>query len=138
MFSRYAWALDQGDFALLSSCFTEDALADFAPAGIVRGRQAVVAKLKACCCPQPWLQHCGDVLTITVDDAQQTARMLVGRIMPLHAYGPDGLPIYIAHYRMRLRRDGDLLWKFAAIEYWPGWVHALQLEQLCARAGFPA
>ena len=138
VFARYAWALDQGDFALLASCFTEDALADFQPAGVVRGRQAVVTKLTACCCPQPWLQHFGDVLTVVIDEAQQTARMLVGRIIPRHAFGPDSLPIYSAHYRMRLRRDGDLLWKLAGIEYCPGWVHAHQLEQLCERAGFPA
>ena len=138
VFSRYAWALDQGDFALLASCFTEDALADFQPVGQVRGRQAVVSKLKAYCCPQPWLQHFGDVLTVAVDETGLRATMLVGRIVPRHAFGPDGLPIYSAHYRMRLRRDHDLLWKLAVIEYCPGWVHAHQLEQLCARAGMTA
>lgn len=138
VFSRYAWALDQGDAGLLGSCFTEDAVAICAPIGVARGRHAVVAKLQAFALPEAWLQHIGDVLTVAVDDSGLRARMLVGRIAPWQAHGPDGMPIYIAHYRLRLRRDNDRLWKLTFMQYCPGWVHARQLGPLWQQAGFGA
>ena len=41
-YARYAWAIDQGDFGLLSGCYTEDAFGEFPPMGHRDGRHEII------------------------------------------------------------------------------------------------
>ena len=64
LLNRYAWAIDSGDWDLLSRVFTEDAEADFSSVGEyvdadarTAGRDAIVAWLRHALAPFPDVLH---------------------------------------------------------------------------------
>lgn len=119
-YSRYSWALDQADMGLFAGCFTDDAAGDFNPMGIIEGRHSIVSTFKEFRRPWPWMQHFADVLKISVNEAEGTAKMIVGRIVPERSHLDDGSPLYGAHYRMHLRRQREGFWQITWSEYHPG------------------
>jgi hypothetical protein len=120
VYARYAWGLDMADFGLLKSCYADDAAGNFVPIGILEGIRSIVSHLKEFRRPWPWMQHFGVPLRIDVDEANGTATMIVGRVIPQRSEEVDGKPLFGAHYVMRLlRMDGQ--WKLAWSEYNPGW-----------------
>lgn len=80
-YSRYSWAIDQGDITLLHGCFTEDVFGAFPPMGDLQGRHEVIGQMKSFRRLWPWMQHFGRPLQITVDEARNTAHLVVGRII---------------------------------------------------------
>jgi len=124
VYSRYAWALDQADFTLLTTCFTNDAAGDFQPIGRLDGRHEIIGTLKEFRRPWPWMQHFGKPLQIDINEGGDLATMIVGRIIPQQTRTADGHELYGAHYRMKLRHE-DTLWKLVWSEYRPGWMTAL-------------
>ena len=46
-YSRYSWAIDQGDITLLHGCFTEDVFGAFPPMGDLQGRHEVIGQMKS-------------------------------------------------------------------------------------------
>ena len=73
----YAWACDNGDWALLKSIFTEDATLDYSttggPAG---GRDEVVAWLEASLTQVPVIHHVVSNFQIDLDGDRATVRAL--------------------------------------------------------------
>jgi len=114
--------------ALFVDCFTDDAAGDFNPMGIIEGRHAIVSTFKEFRRPWPWMQHFADVLKISVNEAEGTAKMIVGRIIPERSHLSDGTPLYGAHYRMRLRRQREGFWQITWSEYNPGWLVPMMLQ----------
>lgn len=121
---RYAWALDQADFALLAACFSDDVEAELTPMGRMRGRRTLVTTLKAFRMPWPWMQHCGAPVATQVDPDRQTASLTLGRIIPGKTTTGEGHRIYGAHYRIRLARQESGNWAITFMEYLPGWISA--------------
>lgn len=54
---RYAWALDQADFALFEGAFSEDIEAELTPMGHMRGRCLLMGTLKAFRMPWPFMAN---------------------------------------------------------------------------------
>lgn len=129
-YARYAWALDQADMSLLADCFTDDAAGDFQPMGIITGRHAIIGSFKEFRRPWPWMQHFGEVIKVSANETEGTAHMIVGRIVPDHAHTDEGMPLYGAHYRMRLRRKRPGFWQITWSEYRPGWFTANDAPEL--------
>jgi hypothetical protein len=121
---RYAWALDQADFALLPACFHQDVEAELTPMGRLHGRRTLVTTLKAFRMPWPWMQHCGAPIAIQIDADGQQAELTLGRIIPGRTATADGQKVYGAHYRIRLTRESDNGWAITYMEYLPGWFTA--------------
>ncbi|MGV9868435.1 nuclear transport factor 2 family protein [Rhodococcus koreensis] len=117
---RYAWALDQADFDLLATTFTDDAKADMSPFGPMDGRREIVGRLKSLRIGQPYMQHAAMNFRPQVDGDR--ASMEIFRLVP---YVPDratlDAPIFGARYESRLRRE-DGVWKFEWLHYIPGWI----------------
>jgi hypothetical protein len=120
-FCRYAWGIDQNDIAQLRDSFTHDIAGEFPPLGHLEGNADVIGQLKAFRQSWPWMQHFGRPLNIEIDDAQTSASMIVGRVIPQRATTPDGRNLYGAHYQLRLRKD-DGVWRIEWLDYRPGWV----------------
>lgn len=114
-YARYSWGIDQADFGLLASCYTDDAAGTFRPLGPLSGRHAIVGVLKDFRRAWPMMQHYGEILASTIDGDR--AAMIVGRLIPQerHAPGTHG-----AYYPLRLVRSGAQ-WKICWTEYRPGW-----------------
>ncbi|MFF7057987.1 nuclear transport factor 2 family protein [Achromobacter spanius] len=121
LYSKYSWAIDQGDFALLRDCYTDDAGGGFAPIGRLQGRHAIVGQLKSFRRMWPWMQHFADVVRLDLEGDGQHARMIVARIVPERPIDDDGRPVYGAHYQIRARREGDGQWRICWSDYRPGW-----------------
>lgn len=120
-YSRYSWAIDQGDIALLSDCFTDDAFGSFPPMGDRQGRHDVIGQMKPFRRLWPWMQHFGRPLKITVDEAGTTGHLVVGRIIPQQPTTPTGRDLYGAHYQLDLRRENGT-WRISRFDYIPGWI----------------
>ncbi len=121
LYSKYSWAIDQGDIALLSDCYTEDAAGGFTPMGRLQGRHAIIGQQKGFRRHWPWMQHFADVLRIEVEDNDQYASMIVGRMIPERPYDEQGNKIYGAHYQLRARLEDDGKWRICWFDYRPGW-----------------
>ena len=121
---RYAWALDQADFALLQHCFSEDVEAELTPMGRMRGRRKLITTLKAFRMPWPWMQHCGAPIAIQLEPSEQSALLTIGRIIPGKTTTADGQNVYGAHYRIKLSRQPEGQWAITSMEYLPGWFTA--------------
>ncbi|MER5748620.1 nuclear transport factor 2 family protein [Streptomyces sp. NPDC002088] len=120
-YARYAWAIDQGDIALLRDCFTEDVSGSFPPMGDLDGRHEVIGQMKSFRRGWPWMQHFGRTLHVTVDEAQTSAHLVVGRIIPQQSAAPNGQDLYGAHYQLDLRRQNGI-WRISSFDYIPGWI----------------
>jgi len=120
-YPRYSWAMDQGDFALLRGCFTEDVYGTFLPMGDLKGRHEVIGQMKSFRRLWPWMQHFGRTLKMTIGESGTTAHLLVGRIIPQRPTAPSGEDLYGAHYELDLRRE-DGTWRISRFEYDEGWV----------------
>lgn len=119
-FSRYAWAIDQADAALLIKCFTADATGDFPPLGHLDGIHDVIGQLKAFRQRWPWMQHFGQPISIEIGADEASARMVVGRIFPHQATTSAGQELFGAHYELLLQKEAAL-WKIHAFDYRAGW-----------------
>lgn len=117
---RYSWALDQADFSLLTTVFTEDAKADMSPFGPMSGRKEIVSLLKILRSGQPYMQHAATNFKVNVTG--DTATMDIYRVVPFNPNRENlDTQIFGARYESRLRREGGL-WKFEWLHYIPGWV----------------
>lgn len=121
LYSKYSWAIDQADIALLSDCYTEDAAGGFTPIGALQGRHAIVGQLKSFRRHWPWMQHFADVVRLELEDDGQHARMIVARIIPERPVDVSGKALYGAHYQIRVRQEGDGQWRICWSDYRPGW-----------------
>lgn len=133
-FSRYAWAIDQGDIALLATCFTADAAGDFPPLGHLKGRHHIIGHLKSFRQLWPWMQHFGRPLLMEIDPAGTSARMVIGRVIPQRPSTPEGLNLYGAQYELTLRREQSL-WKIEWFDYRSGWFAGVPGEPSRAARG---
>lgn len=127
LYSKYAFAIDQGDIALLSDCYTDDVAGGFAPMGALSGRHAIVGQLKSFRRLWPWMQHFAEVVRIELEPDGKHARMIVARIIPERPMNEAGLSLYGAHYQIQARRTEDGQWRICWSDYRPGWFSAAQL-----------
>lgn len=117
---RYSWALDQADFSLLTTTFTEDAKADMSPFGRMDGKREIVSLLKTLRLGHPYMQHAAANFHVTVKG--DTATMDIYRIVPFVPTRETlDAPIFGARYESRLRREKGV-WKFEWLHYIPGWI----------------
>ncbi|MBA9028517.1 nuclear transport factor 2 family protein [Peribacillus huizhouensis] len=117
---RYSWALDQADFSLLTTVFTEDAKADMSPFGLMDGRQEIVSLLKILRSGHPYMQHAATNFRVKVTG--DTATLDIYRVVPfLPTKETLDAPIFGARYESRLRRENGV-WKFEWLHYIPGWL----------------
>lgn len=121
LYSRYSFAIDQGDIALLADSFSADVRGGFSPMGQLAGRHAVVGQLKSFRRHWPWMQHFADVLRIEVDPDGLRGRMIVARIIPERQDEPGIGPVYGAHYQIEAAREADGKWRIQWTDYRPGW-----------------
>lgn len=134
-FSRLAWSLDQNDAALMSTCFRGDARVEVGGGPDVIGCYAIVQYLGRIHMAQTRHRHFADVVTLVIDDAKGTARMLIGHIVPAHRYAHDGTPIYDAYYDLTARRSWHGEWRFEACRYVAGWIDMRQLWHVSKQMG---
>ncbi|MDR6438718.1 hypothetical protein J2790_003885 [Paenarthrobacter nicotinovorans] len=120
-YTRYAWAIDQGDIHLLQGCYTEDAFGEFPPMGHRDGRHEIIGQQKEFRRTWPWMQHFGRPLSIELSQDESTAQMIIGRVMPQRPRTPEGRDLYGAHYKLDLRRD-MAGWRISYFDYRPGWI----------------
>ncbi|MCP8896952.1 nuclear transport factor 2 family protein [Shinella daejeonensis] len=121
---RYAWALDQADFALFEGAFHEDAEAELTPMGHMHGRRLLMGTLKAFRMPWPWMQHHGAPINIEIAADRRSAKLILGRIIPGQTETPDGEPLFGAHYQIEAVKSDDLGWRIKTMDYLPGWITA--------------
>lgn len=121
LYSKYSWAIDQGDIALLSDCYTDDAAGGFSPMGQLRGRHAIIGQLKSFRRQWPWMQHFADVVHVELEEDGVHARMIVARIIPERTADTSGRTVYGAHYQIRARLESDGLWRICWSDYRAGW-----------------
>ncbi|MBS0468447.1 MAG: nuclear transport factor 2 family protein [Proteobacteria bacterium] len=119
---RYAWALDQADYALFEGSFSDDVEAELTPMGRMQGRRTLVGTLKAFRMPWPWMKHCGEPIRINIEDGGRSAKMILGRIMPGQTQTPEGKRLYGAHYNIEAVRGDGQLWRIRRMDYVPGWI----------------
>lgn len=124
LYSRYSFAIDQGDIGLLISAYTPDIAGGFAPMGQFAGRHAVIGQLRSFRRHWPWMQHFADLVRVEAEPDGRHARAIVGRIVPEQPVGPDGRKLYGAHYQLRARLEDDGQWRFCWTDYRPGWFDA--------------
>ncbi len=109
----YAWACDNGDWALLRSVFADDAHLDYSstggPAG---GRDEVVAWLEESLSQVPMIQHVVSNFRIDVggDDAAGRAMFFTVAQIP----GLDRLLMTGGYYELGFRRDVER-WKLSRL-----------------------
>lgn len=115
---RYAWALDQADFALLATAFTADAKADLAPFGKLNSGREIIAALKELRVGQPSMQHAADDFHVKVTGDRATMDLF--RVVPfLPTKETLDARVYGARYESHLRRENGV-WKFDWLDYIPG------------------
>jgi 2,4-dienoyl-CoA reductase-like NADH-dependent reductase (Old Yellow Enzyme family)/ketosteroid isomerase-like protein len=127
LYSKYSWAIDQGDIALLTDCYTEDAAGGFTPMGSLKGRHSIIGQLKSFRRLWPWMQHFADVVRVELEADGRHARMIVARIVPERSVNKAGSQIYGAHYQIRARRETDGQWRICWTDYRPGWFTAAEV-----------
>lgn len=121
LYSKYSWAIDQGDIALLKDCYTDDAAGGFTPMGALQGRHAIVGQLKSFRRQWPWMQHFADVVRLELESDGLHARMIVARIISERPVDARGNALYGAHYQIRARCEDDGEWRICWSDYRPGW-----------------
>lgn len=121
LYSKYSWAIDQNDIALLSDSYTDDAAGGFTPMGQLQGRHAIIGQQKSFRRHWPWMQHFADVVRLELEADGRHARMIVARIVPERPVDEAGHTLYGAHYQIRARREDDGQWRICWFDYRPGW-----------------
>lgn len=121
LYSKYAWAIDQGDIALLSDSYTDDAAGGFTPMGRLQGRHAIIGQQKSFRRHWPWMQHFADVLRVEMEADGRHAQMIAARIVPERPVDEAARRLYRAHYQLRARREADGQWRICWFDYRPGW-----------------
>ncbi|MBG6595944.1 nuclear transport factor 2 family protein [Pseudomonas aeruginosa] len=121
LYSKYSWAIDQGDINLLNDCYTDDAAGVFTPMGALQGRHEIIGQQKSFRRHWPWMQHFADVLRLELESDGCYARMIVGRIVPERHVDETGRNLYGAHYQLRLRLEESGQWRICWFDYRPGW-----------------
>lgn len=129
LYAKYAFAVDQNDFALLSSVYSQDISGGFAPMGELQGRDQVVGMLKSFRHLAPFWQHFAQVVRLEVEEDGQHARMIVARIMPERPWDEQGNKIFGAHYQLRTRLQEDGQWRICWTDYRPGWFSIRNLPE---------
>jgi 2,4-dienoyl-CoA reductase-like NADH-dependent reductase (Old Yellow Enzyme family) len=129
LYSKYSWAIDQGDIALLTDCYTDDAAGGFAPMGPLESRHAIIGQLKSFRRLWPWMQHFADVLRVELEPDGRHARMIVARIIPERPVDTAGNSVYGAHYQIRARREADGQWRICWSDYRPGWFNGAHVPE---------
>lgn len=129
LYSKYSWAIDQGDIALLRDCYTDDAAGGFTPMGPLQGRHAVVGQLKSFRRQWPWMQHFADVVRLELEADGLHARMIVARIISERPVDAQGNALYGAHYQIRARLEDDGQWRICWSDYRPGWFTATEVPE---------
>lgn len=119
---RYAWALDQADFKLFSTCFSESAAGNFTPLGYISGKRNIIAAMKAFRLPWPWMQHFGVPLKVCIHPDRQSAFLIIGRVIAEHTHDAEGHEVYGAHYRVGMVKSSSKSWSICWNEYNPGWI----------------
>ncbi|NVZ24665.1 nuclear transport factor 2 family protein [Pseudomonas gingeri] len=119
VFMRYIWAMDQADFGQMRDTLAHDIAGAFPPIGDLNGRHEVMGQLKNFRQPWPWMQHFCVPLRVDIEGNQ--AQMLLGRVIAQQPTTPQGLPLYGAHYRIKLRRENQR-WRIFWFEYVEGWI----------------
>ncbi|MDF2911928.1 nuclear transport factor 2 family protein [Pantoea agglomerans] len=127
---RYAWALDQADFTLFSTCFSENAAGNFTPLGYIAGRRNIVAAMKAFRLPWPWMQHYGVPLKVCIHPDRQSAFLIIGRVIAEHTHDSEGREIYGAHYRVGMEKSACDTWSICWSEYDPGWISTSDVSNI--------
>lgn len=129
LYSKYSFAIDQGDIALLSDCYTDVAAGSFTPLGPLRGRHAIVGQLKSFRRLWPWMKHFADVVRVEIDADGHHAQIIVARIIPERALDTQGNAVYGAHYQICARRESDGEWRICWNDYRPGWFALAELPE---------
>ncbi|WP_187395011.1 nuclear transport factor 2 family protein [Pigmentiphaga aceris] len=129
LYSKYSWAIDQDDIALLSDSYTQDAAGGFAPMGALQGRHAIIGQQKSFRRHWAWMQHFADVLRVEPEADGQHVSMIVGRIIPERTADEAGNPLYGAHYQLRARLESDGQWRICWFDYRPGWFTATNVPE---------
>ena len=104
----YAWACDDGEWALLRTVFTDDAELDYtSTGGPVGGRDEVCALLEASLSGVAMIQHVVTNFQVDVDGDAAAGRAMFLCIFRLP--GMDGVMQTGGYYRLEFRRVGT--WK---------------------------
>jgi ketosteroid isomerase-like protein len=102
----YAWACDNGDWDLLSSVFTPDALLDYSstdgPAG---GREEVVGWLRESLSQLPMIQHVVSNFRIAVGGSRAEGRAMF--FTTARIPGLDEMLTTGGYYDLAFRREAD-------------------------------
>jgi 3-phenylpropionate/cinnamic acid dioxygenase small subunit len=109
LLTRYTVAIDQKDWSLLDTCFTEDARLDYTSAGGIAGTYPEVrAWLEAALAPFPMTVHFISNTTVELEGDHASTRTAV--LNPMGFANPDGtmhLFTVGAYYNDKLRRTED-------------------------------
>jgi hypothetical protein len=128
LLTRYAMAIDDGDWDALDTVFTPDAVIDYTSAGGIRGSFAEVkAWLEKALTPFPVRQHVIGNKRVVVDGDRATVRAYF--FNPMRLGLPDGSRVFApggGYYNHRLVRTPD------------GWRSEELVEDEVWREGLPA
>ena len=109
LLNAYTEAASRSDWAVVKSCFTEDAIWE-TPAGKIAGRDAAVAKMGELVAGFDYIVQLNAPGVIAVSGDSATARSVIRECGKLK--GQDVAMEFLAHYNDKLVRTADG-WKFA-------------------------
>ncbi|WP_368756825.1 nuclear transport factor 2 family protein [Enterococcus avium] len=120
-FSRYAWGLDNTDFNISKSCFTEDVYA-IMPHDNYSGSRQLISFFKNVNHKEAAVQHAARIVDISFNDQKDQAVVEMFRIEP-HRLGSKVLNKENVHYNFysarylcdMVKENGE--WKFKKIDY---------------------
>jgi len=119
-YAKYAWAIDQADFVLLSSMFSSHACGNFTPMGDLSGKHQIISTMKDFRQPWPYMQHFGEGLRVKIDPDQAEARLIIGRIIPQQYETAIQKKQYGAYYDLTMKKINND-WVIYHFTYNPGW-----------------
>jgi ketosteroid isomerase-like protein len=109
LLNSYTEAASRADWAVVKSCFTEDAIWE-TPAGKIEGREAALAKMAELVAGFDYIVQLNAPGVITVTGDTATARSVIRECGKLK--GQDVAMEFLAHYNDRIVRTAEG-WKFA-------------------------
>jgi hypothetical protein len=121
LLARYARGVDDNDWDLYRSVFTEDAYIDYSSAGAAAGpRDLVAAELEKCFTTIPWSQHIITNIEIQLDGDQATVLAMFWN--PMQLPGLDDPSVCGGYYHHDLVRTPDG-WKSKKLVEDNRWFH---------------